>query len=114
MTDIIANIEQLTALRDAVRAEQARLATAGHKQIRLCMGAGCIASGAERVKAAIETELGRCGWKDRVSVVSTGCLGPCSAGPTMVVDEIFYENLKPQDGAAIVAEHIVKGRWSIA
>jgi NADH-quinone oxidoreductase subunit F len=110
MTHIIANVEQLTALRDSVRAEQARLASAGHKQIRLCMGAGCIASGSERVKAAIETELDRRGLKDKVTVVGTGCLGPCSAGPTLVLDHVFYENLKPQDGAAIVAEHIARGQ----
>jgi NADH-quinone oxidoreductase subunit F len=110
MTHILANVEQLSALRDALRAEQARLADAGHKQVRLCMGASCIASGADRVKAAIEAELERCGWKDRVTVVGTGCLGPCSAGPTLMVDKVFYENLKPQDGATIVAEHIVKGQ----
>jgi NADH-quinone oxidoreductase subunit F len=110
MTHIIANLEELTALRDAVRSEQARLTAAGHKQIRLCMGAGCIASGAERVKAAIEAELARTGMKDRVAVIGTGCLGPCSAGPTLMVDQVFYENLKPQDGAAIVAEHVAKGQ----
>ena len=57
MSQIIATPQQLTALRDRVRAEQAARKAAGHKQIRICMGAGCIASGAEQVKQAIEAEL---------------------------------------------------------
>ncbi|MGD0897126.1 MAG: FAD-dependent oxidoreductase [Thermoguttaceae bacterium] len=110
MNERIASFEQLTAVRDAVRAGEARLAAAGHKQVRICMGASCIASGAERVKAALQAELGRSGLADRVSVIGTGCLGPCSAGPTLMVDDVFYQNLKPQDGAAIVAEHLVRGQ----
>ena len=110
MTQIIKNTKELTALRDAVRAEQARLAAAGHKQVRICMGAGCIASGAPRLKTAIESELSRCGMNDRVSVIGTGCLGPCSAGPTLMIDDIFYENLKPQDGVTLVTEHLGKGQ----
>jgi NADH-quinone oxidoreductase subunit F len=110
MTRILANVEQLCTLRDSLRAEQERLAAAGHKQVRICMGAGCIASGAQNVRDAMEAELERCGWSDRVSVVGTGCLGPCSAGPTLMIGDVFYENLKPQDGAAIVTEHLVRGQ----
>jgi NADH-quinone oxidoreductase subunit F len=110
MRQILGDIDQLTALRDAERAEQARRAAAGHKQIFLCMGAGCIASGAMRVKTAIEEELARSGLGDRVSIVGTGCLGPCSVGPAMVLDQVFYENLKSQDGTEIVREHVAKGR----
>ncbi|MGA2033155.1 MAG: FAD-dependent oxidoreductase [Thermoguttaceae bacterium] len=110
MTERIATAGELTALRDRLRAEQERLAAAGHQQIRICMGAGCIASGSVRLKAAIEDELARKGLQDRVSVIGTGCLGPCSAGPVLSVAQVFYENLKPQDGAEIVAEHLAKGR----
>jgi NADH-quinone oxidoreductase subunit F len=110
MTRIIANSEELTALRNSVRAEQTRKAQAGHKQIRICMGAGCIASGADGVKTAIDEELTRRGLQDRVSVIGTGCLGPCSAGPVLCVDQVFYENVKPQDGTEIVAEHVANGR----
>ena len=57
MSQIIATPQQLTELRDRVRAEQAAQKAAGHKQVRICMGAGCIASGAEQVKQSIEAEL---------------------------------------------------------
>ena len=88
--------KELTALRDAVRAEQAELAAAGHKQIRICMGAGCIASGALKVKAALEEELADTRHDaERVSIVGTGCLGPCSGGPALMIDDVFYENAPP-------------------
>ncbi len=110
MTEILANARQLNELRDAIRGEEAARTAAGCKRIQLCMGAGCIASGATRVKAAIEGELARTGLAERVSVAGTGCLGPCSAGPVLVVDNVFYENLKPSDGVEIVVEHLLKGR----
>ncbi len=110
MSQIIATPQQLNELRDRVRAEQAAQKAAGHKQVRICMGAGCIASGAGQVKQAIEAELQRCGVHDGVSVIGTGCLGPCSAGPTLMIDDVFYENVKPQDGSSLVNEHVLRGQ----
>ncbi|MGO8689467.1 MAG: NADH-ubiquinone oxidoreductase-F iron-sulfur binding region domain-containing protein [Thermoguttaceae bacterium] len=109
MTEKIASIEQLTALRDALRGRQAAAAAAGHKQIRICMGAGCIASGSLAIKAAVEKELGEQGLGDKVSVIGTGCLGPCSSGPAMMIDDAFYGNVTPQDCKELVSVHLVKG-----
>ncbi len=74
------------------------------------MGASCIASGSLSIKAAIEKELCEHKLQDKVSVVGTGCLGPCSSGPAMMIDNAFYGNLKPPDCKEIVSEHLVKGR----
>ncbi|MEN6495304.1 MAG: NADH-ubiquinone oxidoreductase-F iron-sulfur binding region domain-containing protein [Thermoguttaceae bacterium] len=106
----ITTAEQLTAVRDAVRQQKAELVASGHKQIHLCMGASCIASGALRVKAALEKELqdrSIAGW---VSIVETGCLGPCSAGPALKIGDVFYEHLRPEDARDLVTEHVLKGR----
>ena len=110
MTQIVATPQQLSELRDRVRAEQAAKKAAGHKLVRICMGAGCIASGAAQVKQSIEEELERRGIHDGVSVIGTGCLGPCSAGPTLLIDNVFYEDVKPQDGSSLVNEHILRGQ----
>jgi NADH-quinone oxidoreductase subunit F len=110
MSQIIATPQQLTEVRDRVRSEQAAKKAAGHKCVRICMGAGCIASGAEQIKQSIEAELQRNGIRDGVSVIGTGCLGPCSAGPTLLIDDVFYENVKPQDGAALVNDHVLRGQ----
>jgi NADH-quinone oxidoreductase subunit F len=110
MNQIISTTQQLSELRDSLRAEQAAKKAAGHKQVRICMGAGCIASGADEVKNAIDLELQKCGALDKVAVIGTGCLGPCSAGPTIMIDDVFYENVKPQDGSALVNEHLLRGQ----
>ena len=110
MSQIIASMQELTELRERVRAEQAAWKAAGNKQVRVCTGAGCIASGSEQVKQAIEAELPRSGAQGRVSVIGTGCLGPCSAGPTLKIDEVFYENVKPQDASVLVQEHVLRGQ----
>ena len=110
MTQTIANVKELTALRNAVRAEKAKLSAEGHKQIRICMGASCIASGARKVRAALEKELVDRQMQQRVSIVGTGCLGPCSGGPVLMIDDVFYEKLRPQDAKEIVTEHLGRGR----
>jgi NADH-quinone oxidoreductase subunit F len=102
--------QELTALRDRVRAEEAALKANQHKKIRLCMGASCIASGALTVKESLEKEIADRNLSQKVSIVGTGCLGPCSGGPALVIDDTFYECLKPQDAAELVGEHLVKGR----
>jgi len=50
--------------------------------------------------------------ENEISVIETGCLGPCAAGPVAVVypEGIFYQKLTPVDAEDIVAEHLLKGR----
>ncbi len=110
MTKTIANMEELTALRDRVVAAQNKLAKTDHKQIRLCVGASCIASGALQLKARLEEEIANRGLGEKVSIIETGCLGPCSAGPAMIVDGVFYEQVQVEDCRDIVAEHLAKGK----
>lgn len=110
MRTVIASVEQLNTLRDAVRAEEAARAKANHKRIQLCAGAGCIASGSLNVKGALEKELHLRGIEAKVAIVETGCLGPCSGGPALMIDDVFYEKVKPQDAAEIVAEHLIRNR----
>ena len=110
MTQAIANAKELSALRDFVRKEKAEQAAKGHKQIRICLGASCIASGALKVREALEKELANRQIQDKVSIIGTGCQGPCSGGPVMMIDNVFYESLQPQDVKEIVTEHLARGR----
>jgi NADH-quinone oxidoreductase subunit F len=110
MTQIIANAKDLTILRDAILAEKAKKVAQGHKQIRICLGASCIASGALKVQAALQRELADRQLDGRVSIVGTGCLGPCSGGPALMIDDVFYEKLSPQDAKELVTEHVARGR----
>ena len=105
MTQVLANPAELTALRDALCKREAALAADGHQCIRLCLGASCIASGALKLKAELERELAERQLQDKVAVVGTGCLGPCSGGPVLMIGDVFYEKLTPQDARDIVVEH---------
>ena len=80
--------------------------------VLICAGAGCVASGALEVSAAVRKALDKFELSGEVSVVETGCLGPCAAGPVAVVypEGVFYQQITPEDAAEIVEEHLLKGR----
>jgi (2Fe-2S) ferredoxin len=48
----------------------------------------------------------------QVLVTSSGCLGPCENGPTVVVypDATWYSKVKESDVAAILDQHIGQGK----
>jgi len=80
-------------------------------KLYLCAGGGCIASGSMKVKDALQLELEKANLLDQISIVETGCLGPCALGPVMVVgkDETFYQNVKPRDAKEIIEQHLIGG-----
>jgi (2Fe-2S) ferredoxin len=47
-----------------------------------------------------------------VRINKAGCLDQCEHGPTVVVypEAVWYGNVKPEDAAEIVQEHLVSGR----
>ncbi|MEN6450554.1 MAG: NADH-quinone oxidoreductase subunit NuoF [Thermoguttaceae bacterium] len=110
MTGVLASVKELTKLRDSLRAEQQKAAADGQKQIRICLGASCIASGALNVKTALEEELAQRQLQGSVKIIGAGCLGPCSGGPALMIGDTFYQKLKPEDAKDIVGEHLVRGR----
>ncbi|MEG2073739.1 MAG: NAD(P)H-dependent oxidoreductase subunit E, partial [Angelakisella sp.] len=80
--------------------------------ILVCGGTGCTSSGSERIITAFDKELGAAGLASEVKVIKTGCFGLCALGPVVVVypEGAFYSQVKPEDVAEIVEEHLVKGR----
>jgi len=80
--------------------------------VLVCAGAGCVASGSLEVSAALQAALQKHGLGDEVSIVETGCLGPCAVGPVAVVypDGVFYQGLKPEDAEELVEEHLRRRR----
>jgi NADH-quinone oxidoreductase subunit F len=80
--------------------------------VLICTGAGCVASGALELSAAIKDALVKHGLAGQVGVVETGCLGPCATGPVAVIypDGVLYQNLKAEHAERIVSEHLLKGR----
>ena len=113
----------------------------GVREILVCTGGGCLASGARAVLEALDASLAahgltgvplRSGSESNgtngrrtpasegldatgaVRCVATGCLGPCAKGPVVMInpDRVVYENLRPEDAERIVVSHVIGGAVS--
>ena len=73
--------------------------------ISVCVGAGCVASGAYDVLAAFKEEIEKQGLSAEVDTKGTGCPGFCQRGPVVVVfpEETCYLQVKPEDVPEIVS-----------
>ena len=78
----------------------------------VCGGTGCHASKSQEIADNLKSSLKDKGLENEVQVILTGCFGFCEKGPIVKVmpDNTFYTEVKPQDAADIVAEHVIKGR----
>lgn len=79
--------------------------------VLVCGGTGCISSGCKDVEAALKEEIMRCGLDKEIKVVTTGCVGPCSLGPAVIVypDGVFYRKVQVRDVRDIVEQHLLTG-----
>ena len=80
--------------------------------VLVCGGTACCSGGSDKIVEAFANELEAAGLKDKVQVVTTGCLGFCEQGPIVKIlpQGTFYVQVKAADVKEIVAEHLVKGR----
>ncbi|MGE5350417.1 MAG: NADH-ubiquinone oxidoreductase-F iron-sulfur binding region domain-containing protein [Actinomycetota bacterium] len=78
----------------------------------VCGGTGCRAAESSLIGESLKRELEEKGLGNEVQVIMTGCFGFCEKGPVVKVmpDNTFYVEVKPEDAAVIVAEHVIKGR----
>lgn len=81
-------------------------------QVLVCGGTGCTSSGSNDICAALKSELAAKGLEKEVEVVKTGCFGLCELGPVVIVypEGAFYSQVKVDDVAELVEEHLLKGR----
>jgi (2Fe-2S) ferredoxin len=49
---------------------------------------------------------------NKVQVTATGCMGPCSAGPTVLVypEGVMYSGVQKDDVASIFDEHLINDK----
>jgi NADH-quinone oxidoreductase subunit F len=101
-------IPSIEALREMNRE---KTVSEGVKQILVCAGGGCLASGSDKVIAALRNEVDRQKLTGKVMVTAVGCMGLCAEGPVllMVDDMTFYQRVQPEDAAEIIKEHAVGG-----
>lgn len=103
----ISSDEQLKIIYDDIRRNRQKV----KEEIRVCLGGGCIASGSLDVKTAFEGTLKEQCPERKISVIGTGCLGPCSRGPVVTIgkENIFYQGVTPKDVKEIVEKHLIGG-----
>ena len=74
----------------------------------VCTAAGCVSSGADKVKDSLVAEVKKLGLENVIQVKGVGCMGPCSAGPLVKVrvesdGELLYRDVTPENAAEILA-----------
>jgi len=76
--------------------------------ISVCVGTGCLASGAGEVLAAFKTGIEKQGLTAEVDTKGTGCPGFCERGPVVVIypEEICYLQVTPGDVPEIITRTI--------
>ncbi len=89
---------------DQKQAEEKERQEGLENRLYCCTAAGCISSGADRVRKALADEVKAAGLEGKVEVCGTGCLGLCSRGPLVrsAKDDTLYGNVEPPDAPAIV------------
>ena len=62
--------------------------------------------------AALTMELDQRGLYQKVQVTSTGCMGPCHKGPTVLVypEGVMYAGMKQSDLSTFIEEPLVGGK----
>lgn len=82
----------------------------GRRHISVCTNVSCMLRGADEIVAAVEAKLG----------IKTGestpdgefylkreeeCLAACNNAPMMMIDHVYYENLRPETVGAVIDQH---------
>ncbi len=81
-------------------------------QVLICGGTGCTSSGSKQIQSEFQKHIKANGLEGEIKLVQTGCFGLCALGPVVIVypEGTFYSQVKPEDVAEIVTEHLLKGR----
>lgn len=81
----------------------------------LCCGSTpCLSSGGSAIQEALKNMMRENrDLRSQLSVVSTGCMGPCSRGPLVRVQiedeaDVFYENVTPEIAEQVVKKYVLK------
>ncbi|MGB5846206.1 MAG: NADH-quinone oxidoreductase subunit NuoF [Anaerolineales bacterium] len=93
------------------------LARQGKYQRRIfcCTSTACLSAGAGQVHTALDQSVAACMCDEHeAEVVRTGCLGLCSSGPLVRVEEkdkdpVLYGNVTPDVAQYIVSQHVPMG-----
>jgi NADH-quinone oxidoreductase subunit F len=80
--------------------------------VHLCMGGGCIACGSTAVKVELEKKLKEMNLGKKILLKTTGCLGPCSKGPAILLKKsgIFYQKVSVADIDEFIEQQLIQNK----
>ncbi|MFZ5451212.1 MAG: NADH-ubiquinone oxidoreductase-F iron-sulfur binding region domain-containing protein [Thermodesulfobacteriota bacterium] len=106
----ISNVAELETLRESLHAAH----DPERPVVRVCLGPGCLALGANKVSRAFQAAIKAKGIEASVQplIKETGCHGFCSQGTLVNVDpfNLFYVRVKPDDVEEIVENTLARGQ----
>jgi NADP-reducing hydrogenase subunit HndC len=106
----IKSAAELQALRQGLLAAQ----DPDQPVVRVCVGPGCLALGAEKVARAFKSAIKNKKIKAKVQplIKETGCHGFCSQGTLVSLSpaNLFYVRVKPEDVAEIVESSLLQNQ----
>lgn len=81
--------------------------------VLVCGGGGCQSSGCKDIQQKLINNIKAKGLENEIKVVATGCMGPCSLGPMMIIypEGVLYCKLKPENVDIIVEKHLYEGTY---
>ena len=97
-------IEELRKIAETERAAEKKF----QHHVCVCIAAGCLSSGADQVRDALNKEVAESGMKNEVLVKGVGCMGLCSAGPLVTVETAveteaqMFASVTPEDAPEII------------
>lgn len=79
-------------------------------RLHVCMAAGCISAGSDKVKEELEDTIREKGLSKLCQVKGVGCMGLCGNGPLVSLepDGTMYQLVTPEDSEEII-DHLNKG-----
>ncbi|MEK6265417.1 MAG: NADH-quinone oxidoreductase subunit NuoF [Clostridium sp.] len=82
-----------------------------NRDILVCSGTGCMSADSSLIIENLNAKIKEAGLDHEVKAHITGCFGFCEKGPIVKIDpdNVFYIQVKPEDAAEIVEQHLIKG-----
>lgn len=80
----------------------------GENLIQVCHGTACHLAGAEKISEAIQLESGaksgHTSSDGKFTVEKVACLGCCSLGPVITINEETYARMSPEDARVLIKQ----------
>ncbi len=107
----IKNSKELEQLQRELYNQHEKSSNEYKEIIHVCTGGGCIACGSLQIKSELEKRLIEKKLDKKFQVKGTGCLGPCSKGPAIILRKsgIFYQKMQLADIDEFIEKQLVNG-----